>query len=105
MPRKPSCILLLKCEESPITCNNFHLSLDTQEQTYQTYSRHHNQAVTRAICLSNTLHLRNTIKLLKQSKPCRLSAISQSLQAFWPKLVPLPYLQPMQAIQKLRHDL
>ena len=76
MPRTSSGILLLKKEESPIFCNNSHTSISTQEQTYQTHSRQHNQAVTRAICLQNTLHLRIILKLQKQSCLCSLSANS-----------------------------
>ena len=105
MPRKPSCILLLKCEESPITCDHSHLSLGTEEQTCQTHYKHHNQANTRAISLQNTLHLRITLKLQKQSCLCSLSANSHFPRAFLPKPVPLPSLHHMQTIQKLRPDL
>ena len=105
MPRKPSCILLLKSEESPITCNNFHLSISTQEQTDQTPSKEHNQAVTRAICLLNTLHLRIILKLQKQSCLCSLSANSHFPRAFSPKSIHTHSLACMQANHDLKPDL
>ena len=95
----------LKLKKSSITNSNSHISKRTQEQTYQTYSRHPNQANTRPLHLSNTLHLRITLKLLKQSNPCRLRAISHFSQAFLPKPVHTPSILPMQANQKQKHDL
>ena len=105
MPRTSSGILLLRKEERSITCDNWNLSLQTQHKRYQTHSVHPNQAFARILDLSNTPIAIIILKLQKQGCPCSLSAISQSLQAFLSKPVPLPSLQHMQAIHKLRHDL
>ena len=95
----------LKLKKSSITNSNSHISKKTQEQTYQTYSRHHNQAETRPLHLSNTPIAIITLKLHKQGKACSLSATFHFLQVLLPKSVPTHSLAHMQANHALKHDL
>ena len=95
----------LSVKKSPITHDNSHISIETQEQTYQTHSRHHTQALARAFDLQSTLHLRITLKLQKQSCLCSLSAIFHFPQALLPKPVHTHSLAYMQANHDLKPDL
>ena len=92
-------------KKSVITSQNIHLSLDTQELSYQTHYTDHNQADTRPLHLSNTPIAIITLKLHKQGKACSLSATFHFLQALLPKSVPTPSIPHMQANQKQKHDL
>ena len=98
-------LLLLRKEEKSITCDNTHLSLETEEQTYQTHSVDPNQAFAQVLALQNTLHLRIILKLQKQSCLCSLSANSHFPRAFSPKSIHTPSIQHMQTNHGLKPDL